>query len=422
MDRFSLQQLTHIKHQALQACKQHDVALLLDNNFCENAFNLRHIEFAAAFGAKYSITVNSNSIAQLEAFVAEHSSEFVFVQLAYDIKNELEALQSNNPDEIGFPQLFAFVPEQLLVIGVGGECILGDELADFYLKQTRTEMQPQPPVEVKQQVSKEQYLHDVEAIREHIIRGDVYELNYCMAFFNDAVQLDAYATYERLIEKSPVPFAAFFKLGERFLMCASPERFITKNNGRIYSQPIKGTAKRCSTPKDDEQQKEKLLNSEKERAENLMIVDLVRNDLAKTAETGSIKVDELFGMYSFKQVHQMISTVSSLPKSSMSNTKVIQGAFPMGSMTGAPKIMAMELIEQYEQTKRGLYSGSVGYFAPDGTFDLNVVIRSLQYHAGKQYLNFEVGGAITYDSVPEEEYDECLLKARAMMEVLKGTG
>lgn len=421
MNRFSPQELIHIKHQALQACKHHEVALLLDNNFCENAFNLRHIEFAAAFGAKYRIKVNSNSIAQLEAFVAEHSSEFVFVQLAYDLKNELEVLHSNNPDEIGFPQLFAFVPEQLLVIGADGACISGSELADFYLKQTRVAMPLQPPVEVRQQVSKAQYLQDVKAIREHIIRGDVYELNYCMAFFNDAVQLDAYATYERLNEKSPVPFAAFFKVGERFLMCASPERFLTKKNGRVYSQPIKGTAKRCLNTDEDEHQKQRLLSSEKERAENLMIVDLVRNDLAKTAETGSIKVDELFGIYSFKQVHQMISTVSSAPKSGMSNTKVIQGAFPMGSMTGAPKIMAMELIEQYEQTKRGLYSGSVGYFAPDGTFDLNVVIRSLQYHSGKQYLNFEVGGAITYDSVPEEEYEECLLKAAAMMEVLKGS-
>jgi para-aminobenzoate synthetase component 1 len=220
------------------------------------------------------------------------------------------------------------------------------------------------------------------------------------------------------MEVSPVPFGAFFKWGDKYLICASPERFLCGMNGKIYSQPIKGTTPRKANVADDELQKLHLLNSEKEKAENLMIVDLVRNDLARTALTGTVKVEELFGIYSFKQVHQMISTVSSNPKKDVPITEVIKCAFPMGSMTGAPKIMAMELIEQYEETCRGLYSGSVGYFAPDGTFDLNVVIRSIQYNATNQYLNFEVGGAITFDSVPEEEYNECLLKAKAMMQVL----
>jgi para-aminobenzoate synthetase component 1 len=162
------------------------------------------------------------------------------------------------------------------------------------------------------------------------------------------------------------------------------------------------------------------LQSEKEKAENLMIVDLVRNDLARSSKTGSVKVEELFGIYSFSQVHQMISTVSSQIKETTSAVEAIKNAFPMGSMTGAPKVMAMELIEKYENTKRGLYSGAIGYFAPNSDFDFNVVIRSIQYNESKQYLNFEVGSAITYDSDANLEYEECLLKAQAMMKALAG--
>ena len=420
MNQFSSAELAQIKQQALYLCKQHEVAMLLDNNGCDNAFGLRHIEFAAAWGAKYSLSADKNGLAELQAFIEQHPNEYVFVQLAYDIKNDLEALHSHHPDEIEFPHLFAFVPEQLLVINAEGECVIGKEHADFLLAQKLNEGSIPNAVNVLPRVTQQQYLEDIAKIRRHIVLGDVYELNYCMEFFNDDAKLDAYSTYERLKQKSPVPFAAFYKLGERFLMCASPERFLTRKNGRVYSQPIKGTAKRLLHKEEDEQQKANLLNSEKERAENLMIVDLVRNDLAKTAQTGGVQVDELFGIYSFQQVHQMISTVSATPKATVNSTQIIEGAFPMGSMTGTPKIMAMQLIEQYELTKRGLYSGSVGYFAPNGIFDLNVVIRSLQYNAAKRYVNFEVGGAITYDSVAEEEYKECLLKASAMMEVLKG--
>jgi para-aminobenzoate synthetase component I len=188
----------------------------------------------------------------------------------------------------------------------------------------------------------------------------------------------------------------------------------------LYSQPIKGTAKRLQDAEADKQQAQQLLHSEKERAENLMIVDLVRNDLAHSAQTGTVKVKELFGIYTFPQVHQMISTISSTLKDDISAIDAIRYAFPMGSMTGAPKIMAMKLIEHYEQTKRGLYSGAIGYFAPDGDFDLNVVIRTIQYNQQTGYLNYEVGGAITYDSVAEDEYEECLLKAKAMQEALGG--
>jgi para-aminobenzoate synthetase component 1 len=203
-------------------------------------------------------------------------------------------------------------------------------------------------------------------------------------------------------------------------LSASPERFIKKSLNKLYSQPIKGTVRRAQDDAEDEKLKSALLASEKERAENLMIVDLVRNDLAKSSETGSVEVTELFGRYSFKQVHQMISTVSSTIIDGLNPVTAIANAFPMGSMTGAPKVMAMQLIEQYENSKRGLYSGAIGYFAPNEDFDFNVVIRSIQYNEERQYVNFEVGSAITIDSHAEQEYEECLLKASAMLRALGG--
>jgi para-aminobenzoate synthetase component 1 len=223
-----------------------------------------------------------------------------------------------------------------------------------------------------------------------------------------------------LLQKSPTPFASYFKYDHQYLLCASPERFIKKSGDKLFSQPIKGTIKRGVDEAEDAQLKNELLHSEKELAENLMIVDLVRNDLARSSKTGSVNVDELFGIYSFKQVHQMISTVSSIIKNDTHIIDAIKHAFPMGSMTGAPKIMAMELIEKYETTKRGLYSGAIGYIAPNGDFDFNVVIRSLQYNAATKYLSYEVGSAITFDSIAEQEHDECLLKAKAIMDVLGG--
>ena len=273
---------------------------------------------------------------------------------------------------------------------------------------------------LKQRISKENYLANIEKIKNHILEGDVYELNYCMEFFDDKANINPTEIYQKLKAKSPVPFGAYLKYFDQYLICASPERFICKKNNQLISQPIKGTVKRNLLDEEkDNELKASLLNSEKERAENLMIVDLVRNDLAHSSKTGSVKVDELFGIYSFQQVHQMISTVSSTINENINPIDAIKNAFPMGSMTGAPKVMAMELIEQYEQTKRGLYSGAVGYFTPEGNFDFNVVIRSIQYNKANHYLNIMVGGAITFDSIAEQEYEECLLKAQATMQSLQ---
>ncbi|MFY7988966.1 MAG: chorismate-binding protein, partial [Flavobacterium sp.] len=196
--------------------------------------------------------------------------------------------------------------------------------------------------------------------------------------------------------------------------------YLRKEGLKVISQPIKGTARRSLDVKQDEQLKSDLAQNEKERSENIMIVDLVRNDLSHTATKGSVQVEELCQIYTFKQVHQMISTIVSEVENTTSPIEILRTTFPMGSMTGAPKISAMQIIEALEETKRGLYSGTVGYFTPTGDFDFNVVIRSILYNSQNKYLSFSVGSAVTAQAIPEMEYEECLLKAKAMFEVLLG--
>ncbi|NLF41175.1 MAG: anthranilate synthase component I family protein, partial [Bacteroidales bacterium] len=256
-------------------------------------------------------------------------------------------------------------------------------------------------------------------VKDHIQKGDIYEMNFCMEFFAENCFIDPFESYLRLNDISPAPFSAFYRLPEHYLLCSSPERFIQKNGDTIISQPIKGTARRGTSPEKDEEIKTELFNNLKERSENVMIVDLVRNDLSHTAVKDSVKIDELFGIYSFAQVHQMVSTITSKIKSGIHFSDVIRHAFPMGSMTGAPKIRAMQIIEEYEITKRGLYSGSVGYISPEGDFDFNVVIRSIQYNQSLQSLSFMTGSAITSLANAGDEYQECLLKAKAMMRIFE---
>jgi para-aminobenzoate synthetase component 1 len=256
-------------------------------------------------------------------------------------------------------------------------------------------------------------------VQEHLRLGDIYEMNLCMEFFAERVFVDPFSLFLNLTEVSPMPFSCFLKMGSRYLICASPERYLAKRGNTLISQPIKGTAPRGLTPVDDERLKNELLSSEKERSENVMIVDLVRNDLSRVAAPGSVSVDELCGLYSFPKVHQLISTVSCQVKEDSQPEDYLRASFPPGSMTGAPKISAMQLIEKYEKTNRGLFSGSVGYMLPDGDFDLNVVIRSIFYNAETGYLSFQVGGAVTLLSDPASEYEECMVKASAIARVLR---
>jgi para-aminobenzoate synthetase component 1 len=266
-------------------------------------------------------------------------------------------------------------------------------------------------------MTREEYLEKFTQIRQHIEEGDVYELNLCMAFTGQA-NISPVFRYLELNRLSPAPFSVLQKNGSHYLLCASPERFLRKEGQTILSQPIKGTAPRGETEEEDEKLKDWLRHNEKELAENMMIADLVRNDLAITALPGTVKAEELFGIYSFKQVHQMITSISSRVSPDTHWTDIINNAFPMGSMTGAPKVMAMRLIEKYEHTKREIYSGAAGFVTPEGDFDFNVVIRSLIYNADNHMLGFQVGSAITYDADGPSEYEECLLKAAALCKLL----
>lgn len=411
-----------IKRKLLHWVAINDIGVLLNNNQQKNACDISDIELLAAAGARDMLICNEqNAFDNLKQFRKKHPKEWIIGYFSYDLKNDTERLSSKHPDHINFPALCFFVPEKLFVVNNKNEIVVGENLIDEIQSQAVQEFPKPTRINLSQRVSKEDYLKTVEQLRQHIIEGDIYEINYCVEFFAEQVQANPLQIYEALNAHSPVPFSTFVKAGEHYLLCASPERFLKKKGEKLFSQPIKGTIKRGLNTAEDEQLKNELFNSEKERSENLMIVDLVRNDLARSSQTGSVHVDELFGIYTFPQVHQMISTVSSVIKNDIEVVDAIKNAFPMGSMTGAPKIRAMQLIEQYEQTKRGLYSGAVGYFSPDDDFDFNVVIRSIQYNAKTQYLNCEVGGAITYDSVPENEYEECLLKTKAIREVLGNT-
>jgi para-aminobenzoate synthetase component 1 len=274
-------------------------------------------------------------------------------------------------------------------------------------------------VKIQQRISKEEYLSKVNNMLDYIHRGDIYEANFCMEFFAENAVINPLEKFQKLNEISQPPFAVFFKNNKHFLLSATPERYLRKEGETLISQPIKGTAKRFVEAVEDEKSKQELASDPKERAENIMITDLVRNDLSRTAQKGSVHVDELCGIYSFLQVHQMISTISSKLDPKYSLVDALKLTFPMGSMTGAPKISVMKIIDDLEETKRGLYSGAIGYFTPEADFDFNVVIRSILYNQENQYLSFSVGSAITSLSIPENEYEECLLKAKAMLEVLE---
>ena len=347
--------------------------------------------------------------------------------ITYDIKNEIEALSSSNFAGFDWPELHFFSPQTWLLWQADGLTVHGNTngvlaaiLATRPLPDTAPATRPTlPPLRAR--MARPDYLQTVEQVREDIRNGEVYELTLCQEFYAENVALDPVATFWALNAASPAPFAGFVRHQDHYLLCASPERFLAHQKGIITSQPIKGTRRRGLTPADDEAQRLALRHDEKEQAENLMIVDLVRNDLAHVAQTGSVQVPELFGTYGFRLVWQLISTVTAELRPGTSLAEILRATFPMGSMTGAPKVRAMQLIEQYERSQRGLYSGSIGYVWPGGDFELNVVIRSLQYRADTGYLSFQVGSAITYDSDPEQEYAECLLKARAILEVLGTT-
>ena len=369
-------------------------------------------EFLAAFGAE-KIVQNPE---ELEKYKNENN--WFFGVVGYDLKNKFEELSSLNSEIIHTPELLFFVPK--IIIGIDREenvtLIKGALPPNFWHESEQKHPHRINPEEVP--IIKEDYLKKINTIHELIREGEVYELNYCVPHKFTYEEFSPINFQIALINKSPVPMAAYFSADSLHLCGASMERYLTKKEDKILSQPIKGTIKKGETIEEDHALIASLLNSEKDRAENVMIVDLVRNDLNKICQTSSVKVSELCEIYSYLQVHQMISTVEGKLKPNTSFTDILRATFPMGSMTGAPKIAAMKHIDELESFKRGWYSGSVGYIQPNGDFDFNVVIRSLLCDEDKKILNYCAGGAITIDSNPENEWEEIQVKTKAITEVL----
>ena len=428
---YTLEEPLKLKQQLLKWSKRFEEIAWLDSN----NYHQEHGEFDAllAVGAFTAIKTDYHqAFAKLQEY-QQTTKDWIFGYLSYDLKNDVERLSSKNQDGLDFPDLYFFQPQKLFLLK-------GDQLEIHYLNMLDDEIEEdfteisdlpinqmgkgQPETEnseskIQAQISKEEYLQKVEKMLAYIQRGDIYEANFCQEFFAENREIEPFKVFQDLNELSGPPFATFLKLEEHYLLSASPERYLKKSGSKLISQPIKGTARRSQNPEEDIEIAEELSKDPKEQSENVMIVDLVRNDLSKIAKKVSVNVDELCKVYSFKQGHQMISTVSAELDDGIPPVETLRATFPMGSMTGAPKISAMKIIEELEETKRGLYSGAVGYFTPNGDFDFNVVIRSILYNSAKKYVSFSVGGAITAGSKPEKEYEECLLKAAAMQQALK---
>ena len=427
---FSIDDIGMFKKRALSFFAREDELFYLDSNESVDPYSYSKCIIGVGRKAVLSCSVG-DAFDQLEVFQKKHQ-DWMFGFLGYDLKNELEDLKSSHRDHCGFPDLCFVVPEQ--VFKISGDTLdvhsfhshaeisalfekISKHSLDNHIESPKTYASP-----IIAGDSKEDYLRKAQHFLDHIQRGDIYEANFCTQFTASCVQLDSLRAFQDLNSISEPPFAAYIKCGDYRVISASPERYLKKMGDKLISQPIKGTSRRSANVEEDLVLKKNLFTDRKERSENVMIVDLVRNDLSKVAVKGSVQVDELYGIYTFKQVHHMISTVSAQLTKNISAIDAIKATFPMGSMTGAPKVSAMKIIENTENFKRGLYSGAIGYFEPNGDFDFNVVIRTILYNKKTQNLSFAVGSAITITAQPEKEYEECFLKAKALFEILAQQG
>ncbi len=424
----SIENNPNCKENLLIWAQQFDTAIWLDSN----NYKQQYTSFQAALAVDEFTAIKTdftNAFDKLKEYQSV-TKDYIFGYLSYDLKNDVEQLSSSNFDGLRFADLYFFQPQKLIfiknkTIEFHYLPLVDDEIEkDFNAiihnvnSSKSNNLALENSLDIKARISKKEYLQKINKMLDHIKRGDIYEANFCQEFYVENTEIDPLTIYNNLNAISEPPFAVFLKIEHQYLLSASPERYLRKQGGKIISQPIKGTAKRLPNTNEDLKSALRLERDIKEQSENVMIVDLVRNDLSKSAKKGSVRVEELCKIYSFKQVHQMISTVVSDIKEETHAITVLKDTFPMGSMTGAPKVSAMNIIESLEETKRGLYSGAVGYFTPNGDFDFNVVIRSILYNQKQHYTSYSVGSAITSKSIPENEYQECLLKAAAMRYVL----
>ena len=424
---FSLTQSA--KRRILRWAQQYEEIVWLDgNNYSQKRETYQAV---LAVGAFTSLKTDfHNAFNNLKEYRTT-TQDWLFGFLSYDLKNDVEKLQSHNFDGLHFPDLYFFQPKKLFLffedyVEIQYLNIVADELKEDWQSISemvflQNESKESKAISISNRTSKDSYLQKVHQMLAHIQRGDIYEANLCQEFYAKNSVIDPLETFLQLNEISKPPFSVFLKLNEHFVLSASPERYLKRKENSVISQPIKGTARRFENKVEDLKMAQQLKTDPKERSENIMITDLVRNDLSRIAEKGSVAVEELCEIYTFEQVHQMISTISCIVSPTVESVEILRNTFPMGSMTGAPKISAMKIIEEIEDAKRGVYSGAIGYFSPSGDFDFNVVIRSILYNSFEKYISFSVGSAITINSIPEKEYEECILKAKAMREVLNSS-
>ena len=377
-----------------------------------------------SFGIQNEFKLNKgNSIEGLQRYIDDNKGAFIMGSLSYDLKDLFEQLKSEQIDYTEYPLAYFWVPKFVIHLEKEKyEYLQGEQdedsfqFLDYFMEEEIDHNFHSFPYRFQARTSKERYISQVEKLKSHIQRGDIYEVNYCQEFYSENVELDyPLDTYFKLNHITKAPFSSFLQTEDHVVFCGSPERYMKKTGTRLLSQPIKGTAPRGENTPLDEALKEQLKNDPKERSENIMIVDLVRNDLSRIAKKGSVEVTELCGIHTFETVHQMISTIECEVDEKVQFSAILNASFPMGSMTGAPKVEAMKIIDETEDFKRGLYSGSIGYISPSGDFDFNVVIRSLIYNREKKYLSCAVGGAITILSDPEKEFEECQTKIQKIL-------
>jgi para-aminobenzoate synthetase component 1 len=428
---FPIIDLQRTKQQVLGWADRFNIFCFLDNH----GYGMPGHSVECLLGAGASERLEAaagNALAQLADFSAGRK-DWLFGHLGYGLTKETEPRSTGwgpdtSPDPIGFPDLFFFIPEVVIELEPGSIRIgsFGTDHAAVFgqIEALPLSLAPDGAPEgtaggkMTARFSRKEYLATVKRLQDHIHRGDCYEINFCQEFFSCPAFIDPLQTWFSLSRNSPNPFSACYKLDQRYLLCASPERYLKKKGNTLMSQPIKGTWPRSGRQGSDELEKDRLYHSGKDRAENVMVVDLVRNDLSKICLEGTVRVEELYGIYTFPQVHQMISSIKGELPAGAGLADCVRATFPMGSMTGAPKNRVVELIGQVERTPRGIFSGAVGYMDPEGDFDFNVVIRSILYNGKDGYLSYQVGSGITFYSDPEQEYEECLWKAEGIKKAL----
>jgi para-aminobenzoate synthetase component 1 len=367
------------------------------------------------------LAADDATLYDIESITNEAHQDWYFGHIAYTYKSFVEKqLENSLPVFNAFPPTLFFRPTSVIYIERNSQSLVIESVQNPILiynqiMSAQSNVEPiQETLDFETSESQADYITKIKRIQEHIRMGDCYELNYCVVAQSKLQQTAALQVFASLMQHSPAPFAAYYKFKHQHVLCASPERFLAKTDQLLYSQPIKGTIKRGHDLEQDEIQKNTLSNASKELAEHVMIVDLVRNDLARVAKLGTVEVTELLKVYTFPQVHHLISTIQCQLKEGISFTQIIKALFPMGSMTGAPKIMVMQLIEALELYQRGLFSGSIGYISPTGDFDFNVVIRSFFINTLDRSIAIASGGAITIDSDPQQEWEELKLKVKAL--------